>query len=251
MLLLLLLFFHFLSPIAAQDTIVGGTLLKQTYGAVSLQAKSGPWKYQHFCGGSLIRENLVLTAAHCVSYGPPARIVGGSADLNKPGWTRTISKVIKHPQFTIAGVNDIALIKLSSPTPKNSPAATINLISSFPSPGDISETVGWGATVEGTSNQQVFLRNTTIPIVSATACGASYGIRGSFPSVICAGLLEGGRDSCQGDSGGPLFSTFKGVRMQIGLVSWGSGCARPGKYGVYTRVSTFARWISDNIKQLG
>jgi secreted trypsin-like serine protease len=232
----------------AQDLIVGGSISNEpNYAVVSLQAKSGgPNKFQHFCGGTLIKNRWVVTAAHCVRYGTPARIVGGTNDLSRPGWTRTVEKVFT-PQINAVGMNDIALLRLNIPVNNSPETVMINRNASMPAAGTTTETLGWGATAEGSPMQQTHLRNTTIPAVSAAACRSSYGTR-ITDSVVCAGLLQGGRDSCQGDSGGPLFSGVPGKRTLVGIVSWGAGCARPGMYGVYTRVSYYASWIYKIIK---
>ena len=86
-----------------------------------------------------------------------------------------------------------------------------------------------------------------MPLVTQQECNRAY--RGSITDrMICAGFKTGGKDACGGDSGGPLLSVDEeGIFSVIGVVSWGEGCARPNKYGVYARVSAVADWIEDNI----
>ena len=101
---------------------------------------------------------------------------------------------------------------------------------------------GWGAAEQGGSVVRD-LREVTVPFVTNAVCGdlLSYGSQ-ITDTMICAGLAAGGTNSCQGDSGGPLVSTSAPVQL-VGVVSWGEGCAKPGKYGVYSRIANFKKWI--------
>ena len=87
-----------------------------------------------------------------------------------------------------------------------------------------------------------------VPIVSKASCKGAYGSL-IHDSMVCAGLREGGKDSCQGDSGGPLVCESNGKFFLEGVVSWGSGCASPGKYGVYARVRYLRQWIDDTMSK--
>jgi hypothetical protein len=133
---------------------------------------------------------------------------------------------------------DWALIRLS--TPVTLPTLPIAQTTAYNS-GTFT-VAGWGAAVEGGS-QQRYLLKATVPFVNDTQCRTSY------PSLIpaeeiCAGYPQGGVDTCQGDSGGPMFRRDAGNNwIQVGIVSWGVGCARPNYPGVYTEVSTFAAAI--------
>ncbi|GFY48361.1 clotting factor B [Trichonephila inaurata madagascariensis] len=118
-------------------------------------------------------------------------------------------------------------------------------------PGEKDATVtGWGDTTFGGVNSKV-LQEVTVPIVPLKDCNASYYevARGNFPKgitnvFICAGLPEGGKDACQGDSGGPLTTKLKGNSwVQLGVVSFGYGCAQPGYPGVYTRLSQYTKVV--------
>ncbi|MFI5868397.1 serine protease, partial [Streptomyces sp. NPDC051546] len=102
-----------------------------------------------------------------------------------------------------------------------------------------------GATREG-GGQQRYLQKATVPFVSDASCQASYGSQLTPGEEICAGFDQGGVDTCQGDSGGPMFRRDNaGSWIQVGIVSWGQGCATPGYPGVYSEVSTFANTIRD------
>ena len=112
---------------------------------------------------------------------------------------------------------------------------------------------GWGASREGGS-QQRYLLKATIPFVSDATCNsaAMYGGQIVATDEICAGYAAGGVDTCQGDSGGPMFRRdASNAWVQVGIVSWGDGCARPNKPGVYTQVSYFASAIRSAATSLG
>ncbi|MGH8186742.1 MAG: serine protease, partial [Steroidobacteraceae bacterium] len=101
--------------------------------------------------------------------------------------------------------------------------------------------MGWGATQENGEGSDGLL-HARVPFVSNETCKKAYPTH--VPTMICAGNEEGGTDTCQGDSGGPLFLIGpKESLSQVGIVSFGKGCARAGYYGVYTRVSSFKEWI--------
>jgi trypsin len=85
----------------------------------------------------------------------------------------------------------------------------------------------------------------TVPAVSREDCNAAYSEGQITDVMFCAGTEQGGLDSCQGDSGGPIFDDATGV--QVGVVSWGNGCARPGVPGVYARIGALDDFISANI----
>jgi len=206
---------------------------------VSLQDSSG-----HFCGGSLIKKDWVLTAAHCVVGGAPRQVVIGlhdrrdvkSAEVFRP------STVIRHPQYNGSTIDyDYALIRLDGES-KHEPVALNS--QEISSKTDFT-TAGWGLTQERGDELPQVLRKVVVPFVTQDACNESY--RGEITDrMICAGLEEGGKDSCQGDSGGPLVTKRNGKNFLVGVVSWGEGCARSGKYGVYSKVNVITDWISQN-----
>jgi secreted trypsin-like serine protease len=206
-----------------------------------------PWvvRLSMGCGGALFTQQVVLTAAHCVSRtGANTGITAtaGVVDLQSPSRIVVRSTyVYRSPTFsssTFAG--DWALIKLASPI--NLPTLAIPSSTAFDS-GTFT-IMGWGAAREG-GPQQRFLLKATVPFVDDATCGSRYRAVG-YPFVnsdmICAGLLStGGVDTCQGDSGGPMVRRdASNAWVQVGIVSWGRGCARAGFPGVYSQVSTFA-----------
>ena len=224
-------------PSDVQPDIVGGTLAAQG---------EFPWmvRLSMGCGGALYRPNLVLTAAHCVgATGANTGITAtlGVVDLQSPSAIRVQSNyVYRAPGFTsVTAGKDWALIRLASSVTSlpRLPIATTTAYNS----GTFT-IAGWGATTEG-GGQQRYLRKAQVPFVSDATCRASYPNL-VVSDMICAGYPQGGVDTCQGDSGGPMFRRDANNNwIQVGITSWGNGCARPNYPGVYTEVSTFASAI--------
>lgn len=227
---LLLITLPFLSHAQITPSIVGGQQATKTEAPwiVSLQANG----FGHFCGGSLISPDTVLTAAHCVSDGAPDYVYIGMYSRLKPGNAekRLISEVITHPKYS-GSSHDFAIIKLQS----ESFIKPIELTTLEPKSGAVT-VYGWGDTTEGGSMPNN-LRKVLVPMVSRAQCLKAY--PGQIDTtMICAG--EKGKDSCQGDSGGALIYQGK----LAGVVSWGEGCARPGKPGVYSNIALDLVWIN-------
>nr|BFE53875.1 hypothetical protein GCM10017745_73020 [Saccharothrix mutabilis subsp. capreolus] len=235
-------------PGGVTPQVVGGT-----------QAAKGefPWmvRLSMGCGGAMYTEQLVLTAAHCVSRtGDNTSITAtyGVADLqDTSAIKRTSSYVHRAPTYGTSTGGDWALIKLSSPI---SGAALLPIATTAAYNNGVFDVAGWGATREGGS-QSRYLMKAKVDFIDDTTCKNSdpYYSDLIFAAEICAGdLANGGVDTCQGDSGGPMFRRDNaGQWIQVGIVSHGNGCARPNNPGVYTEVSTFAAAIKAAADSLG
>jgi secreted trypsin-like serine protease len=205
------------------------------------------------CGGALYSSTLVLTAAHCVSgTGTNTSITAtlGVVDLNSSSRiTRRSNYVYRAPGYNGNG-DDWAFVRLSSPV---TGIATLPIATSTANDSGTFTVAGWGAAGEGGS-QQRYLLKATVPFVSDSTCNSSsmYAGRVIAAEEICAGYTAGGVDTCQGDSGGPMFRRdASNAWIQVGIVSWGDGCARPNKPGVYTQVSYFSSAIRSAATSLG
>ncbi|XP_057207477.1 chymotrypsin-like protease CTRL-1 [Triplophysa rosa] len=227
----------------------GGDALSVWPWQVSIQTSKGV----NFCGGTLITENWILTAAHCPVKAGYHYVVLGEHDRgsnDEAVQIKKISEVIRHPRFNKKNFNnDVALLKLSSPAQITSRVSPVNLVSSstnIPS-GTLCVTTGWGRTATGQGPR--ILQETTLPIVSTAECKQYWGLTRSITdSMICAG--GSGSSSCQGDSGGPLVCDSKGVWYQVGIVSWGTKECKVNAPGVYSRVSFLRQWIDDTVPSL-
>nr|WP_209441762.1 serine protease [Streptomyces roseus] len=222
---------------ASQAPVVGGTRAAQGEFPFMVRLSMG-------CGGALYTQQIVLTAAHCVNgsgNNTSITATAGVVDLNSASAIKVKStKVLQAPGYNGKG-KDWALIKLAKPI--NLPTLKIADTKAFDN-GTFT-VAGWGATREG-GGQQRYLMKATVPFVSDAVCQSAYGSDLVPGEEICAGLPQGGVDTCQGDSGGPMFRRDdNNAWIQVGIVSWGEGCARPNFPGVYSEVSTFATDIKN------
>ncbi len=238
----------------AEDRIVGGFNAANAAWPMQVSLQRTDTK-QHNCGGTLISDQWVLTAAHCVFSGgnliPPSyyiAVTGTNRVGDNTGNTAAVSQVIPHPNYNPdAFDNDIALLKLA--TPLNAMKATLvasELESTLGAAGTSATVIGWGGVYSGGPGSNI-LKQVSVPLVSQAQCAQHYTGR-LTDNMICAGFPQGGSDSCQGDSGGPLFvDNRQGGSAQIGVVSFGDGCALPNVPGVYARVANYRTWIASYV----
>ena len=221
--------------------------------------KSEPGEFPYFvkiasCAGSLIAPNVVLTAAHC----NPAQMVGNKAIVgptkrkdsnNGPKHPAaeeiTVIAGISHPDHEIGGFhnNDFGLVLLEKSYSMNSDIQLLlNEDPSYPPNGEMLHVIGMGATSKG-GPQASELRDALVPAMSQQQCMNYYHLS---DAKMCAGEKDGPTDACQGDSGGPLLKKrSNNVHIQVGIVSYGAGCA---KYpGVYSRISNQIDWIRNQV----
>lgn len=224
-----------------ETKIVGG--LESTQGSHAWMAAISSDGKRQYCGGALIAKDWVLTAAHC-QVSKSDKVILGRQDLNSAaGKVVSILNVKNHAKYDSRTHDfDVALLQV-----QDAPADLPLLESYQGSESFVDEealVIGWGYTKEG-GPLSAKLREVKVPIVSNATCAAGYqpdGV-GIADTMLCAGLKAGGKDSCQGDSGGPILVSVGGKLVQTGIVSFGVGCARPDRYGVYTRLSKFSSWL--------
>lgn len=219
----------------------------------------GEWPWQvtlhttqgHLCGGSIIGNQWILTAAHCFSgieTPKTLRVYGGivnQSEINEDTTFFRVQEMIIHDQYTSAESGfDIALLKLEPAMNYTDFQRPICL----PSKGDRNVVhtecwvTGWGYT-KSRDEVQSTLQKAKVPLVSNEECQTRYRKHKITNKVICAGYKEGGKDTCKGDSGGPLSCKHNGVWHLVGITSWGEGCGQKERPGVYTNVAKYVDWI--------
>ncbi|CAG9797869.1 unnamed protein product [Chironomus riparius] len=210
------------------------------------------------CGGSLISEQFVLTAAHCRVAGRDKPSVVRLGDLNisykehnSPEIDIAIAAFIVHEKYDPSkSKNDIAVVRLVSKVTLSKsirPACLLNPTYTATIPKAIA--TGWGLTQSYTEHTSDILQKVELPIRDLYTCRRLIDDQNIDETQICAG--ETGRDTCQGDSGGPLqivSSKNKCVYILIGITSYGNTyCGEDDTPGIYTRVSNYVDWIEQKV----
>merc|ERR1712051_1113056 len=219
------------------------------------------------CGGTILDEETILSAAHCFYHGSTGSsafpmdsgdfILAGIRREGSPGQQGIlINTVIIHPQYNPGNEDtDIAIVKLKSPLTFNNNVKNACLPESSFAPQSKAVVSGWGTTINGVqSSTSNWLKYVVVPFIANNKCvrpHTNYWSSMITSNMICAGFFTGETDSCQGDSGGPLAvhrSANDDTAVVYGVVSWGIECAKEKQPGVYTRVTNYLSWIKANMK---
>ncbi|XP_011815912.1 PREDICTED: serine protease 38 [Colobus angolensis palliatus] len=232
-------------------------------GGVPAPERKWPWQVSvhyaglHICGGSILNEYWVLSAAHCFRrdknikiYDMYVGLVNLRVASNHTQWYE-VNRVILHPTYEVYHPvgGDVALVQLKtrivfsdSVLPVCLATPEVNLTSAN------CWATGWGlVSQQGETSDE--LQEVQLPLIPEPWCRLLYGhLSYIMPDMLCAGDILNVKTVCEGDSGGPLVCEFNRSWLQIGIVSWGRGCTNPLYPGVYTSVSYFSEWIRYNIE---
>jgi len=228
--------------------IIGGeTADKDEFGyTVSLEDDIG-----HFCGGTLVRRDIVISAAHCAG-GPMWARVGAHNIRWNEGEKIKVKKEIKSNQYNPSNTDyDFMILVLEDPAPADVPLAKLHDGSDVLQDNDSLTVIGWGNMATNGWDMPDEKQHVEVKYVPNNDCNSGNSYNGEITnSMLCAGETSGGQDACQGDSGGPLMRLGSGNQQDelVGVVSWGYGCGDRKYPGVYSRITEVLTWIENTIE---
>lgn len=235
-------------------SLTNNTIIKKIIGGDFVSIRGAPFMVnlrldnELVCGGTLLRQNCVLTAAHCVVGTPANRldIQAGTTVLSNRGQIAAVQSIFMSRQYRKTTSHfDVAILRLRRPL-RGLGVQLVTLGNDNLRPGQRARVYGWGKRNEDGKNA-VALRAAVVRIIKRAQCNREYRQdgQGDLSRTMFCASSPGINDSCAGDSGGPLM--FRG--RQYGIVSWGIGCGRPNYPGVYTSIRAVRPWINRIVAQ--
>ncbi|XP_031631253.1 trypsin 3A1-like [Contarinia nasturtii] len=236
------------------STDVSSMLANRIFGGFETSIEMIPWQVSlqysssHMCGGAIIAPEWILTAAHCTprKKAKGYRIRAGSTNRDEGGVIVRVQRFYRNNNYRTSTLDyDFSLAKLAQPLNFTDVIKSIQLPNAnarIPQ-GTNCIVSGWGATQNPFESEEM-LRTVDIPIANQGYCKRKYDITNR---MICAGVMEGGKDACFGDSGGPLTCDVNGSKLLVGVVSYGMGeqCGKANTIGIYSKISSVREWIEE------